>query len=51
MLLRDSPYQGDWSLEAVEELAEESRGEDPFGYRAEFIELVRQAKRIQDRSP
>ena len=43
MLLRDSPYKGTASFAAALELAQEGRGSDPEGYRAEFIELVRAA--------
>ena len=51
MLLRDSPYKGDSTLEAVEESAKESSGDDPYGYRAEFVELVGRARRIHDQLP
>ncbi len=40
MLLRDSPFKGQSSMEGVLELARTARGADPFGYRAEFINLV-----------
>ncbi len=43
MLLRDSPYKGTASFAAALELAQEGRGSDPEGYRAEFIELIRAA--------
>lgn len=42
-LLRHSEYIGDYSYEEVFSLARESRGEDRFGYRSEFLELVRLA--------
>lgn len=42
-LLRHSEYIGDYSYEEVLSLARESRGEDRFGYRSEFLELVRLA--------
>lgn len=44
MLLRDSEYKGDLAYEAILSLAKSSKGEDEFGYRAEFIELVDLAK-------
>jgi len=47
MLLRHSPYRGDWSFNTIAETASASRGGDPFGYRAEFVELVRSARKIQ----
>jgi len=40
MLLRDSPYKAKASWRQVAELAARHRGEDPDGYRAEFIRLV-----------
>jgi Ca-activated chloride channel family protein len=41
MLLRDSPYIGDWSYAQVTQLAEGSRGDDRQGYRSEFINLLK----------
>ncbi len=40
MLLRESEYAGDLTLNDVVGLAERSRGDDPRGYRGEFIRLV-----------
>ena len=40
MLLRDSEHAGDLTLNDVVRLAEEGKGEDPRGYRGEFIRLV-----------
>jgi Ca-activated chloride channel family protein len=40
MLLRDSEFKGDSSYERVLELALDGKGQDPFGYRTEFIQLV-----------
>ncbi len=40
MLLRDSEHSGALTLEEVIGLAEEGRGDDPRGYRGEFIRLV-----------
>ena len=40
MLLRDSPHAGDLTLDDVVKLAENGRGDDPRGYRGEFIRLV-----------
>jgi len=50
MLLRDSQYQGEANYQAVEEIAAASLGDDPHGYRAEFLELVRLARQIDSRS-
>ncbi|MEM8944589.1 MAG: von Willebrand factor type A domain-containing protein [Planctomycetota bacterium] len=44
MLLRHSPHQGITSYSAVEEIAQDGMGKDKHGYRAEFLQLVRQAK-------
>ncbi len=40
MLLRDSPHAGGFSPADVISLAERGRGDDPRGYRGEFIRLV-----------
>lgn len=44
MLLRDSEHKGNASYAQVLELAEDGRGEDREGYRAEFLDLVRAAE-------
>lgn len=46
MLLRHSQHQGHTSFSAVEEIANEGVGKDKHGYRAEFLQLVRQAKQF-----
>ncbi len=43
-LLRGAPYEENYSLDDVIGLAQTSRGDDPFGYRAEFLNLARLAK-------
>ena len=43
-LLRGGQYTGDFSYDDVIALAQSARGEDPFGYRTEFIGLVRLAQ-------
>ena len=40
LLLRDSEYKGDASYKSTIEQARAAKGEDPNGYRAEFIKLV-----------
>ena len=40
MLLRDSPFKADASWSDVVRLARAGRGDDPDGYRAEFVRLV-----------
>lgn len=44
MILRDSEYKGTGSLRQVLEWAQQGRGADVNGYRADFIELVRKAQ-------
>jgi len=44
MILRDSPYKGNATIDSVLELAEAGKGEDKQGYRAEFIELAKTAR-------
>ncbi|QDU54370.1 YfbK domain-containing protein [Aeoliella mucimassa] len=46
MLLRDSQFKGLANYDAVIEIAESSLGSDPTGDRAEFVELVRAAKKL-----
>ncbi len=46
MLLRDSAYSGNATYDAVSEIAAASVGEDEWGYRSEFLELVKQAKEL-----
>ena len=43
-LLRGGRYTGDYGYDDVLALAQRARGDDPFGYRAEFLNLVRLAK-------
>lgn len=47
MLLRDSPHKGDSTYRQVLELAADSEGKDPSGYRDEFIQLVKKAKSLE----
>ncbi len=44
MLLRDSEHKGDTTYEGILKLAEKGKGEDRFGYRAEFIRLVEKCR-------
>ena len=46
-LLKGGPYLGTFGFDAVIELANGAKGDDPFGYRAEFVNLVRLAKTTQ----
>jgi Ca-activated chloride channel homolog len=43
-ILRGSPHLKDFTFDDVITLAGSARGEDPFGYRAEFLNLARLAK-------
>jgi Ca-activated chloride channel family protein len=46
-LLRGGTHTGSLRYDDVIEAAQAARGEDRFGYRAEFIELVRRARKAQ----
>ncbi len=46
MKLRRSEYAGSWTYADVEKAAAEAVGSDPYGLRAEFIELVRKAAQL-----
>jgi Ca-activated chloride channel family protein len=46
MLLRGSPYRGNMTFKAVEEIAASSLGDDPGGHRAELLDLVRRAEQL-----
>jgi Ca-activated chloride channel family protein len=47
MLLRDSHYVGNATLDAVLEIATDGGRRDPHGYRAEFLDMVRRAKELR----
>jgi Ca-activated chloride channel family protein len=49
MLLRGSKYAGNATLAAVEEYAVSGLGDDPQGYRAEFVDLIRRARQLSSR--
>jgi Ca-activated chloride channel family protein len=46
-LLRNNKYLIDFDYDDVAELARQARGEDRFGYRAEFISLVELANSLK----
>jgi hypothetical protein len=48
MILRDSEYKGNGSLQQVIEWAQQGKGADVNGYRADFIELVRKARALKN---
>ena len=43
-LMKDGKYTGQWSLDDAFNLALANKGEDYYGYRGEFTQLIRQAK-------
>lgn len=43
-LVRQAPYVGAYTYDDVIKLGQSARGDDPFGYRAEFLNLARLAK-------
>lgn len=43
-LLKGGQYTGEYSYDDVIHLAQRTKGEDPYGYRTEFIQLIRKAK-------
>jgi Ca-activated chloride channel family protein len=47
MILRESPHKGRATYPAVMEWAEDGVGDDKSGYRQEFIELVKRAKKAE----
>ena len=50
MLLRDSEHKGESTCDLVLELARSGKGDDPHGYRGEFVKLVELAKSFRKRS-
>jgi Ca-activated chloride channel family protein len=47
MLLRDSTYKGSLTFDGVVEIAQQTLGDDPSGYRKEFLGLVRKAQTLK----
>jgi Ca-activated chloride channel family protein len=45
-LLRGDPYLKNFGFKDVIDLANGARGQDPFGYRTEFVQLVRSAESL-----
>ncbi|MDO6693619.1 VWA domain-containing protein [Aliiglaciecola sp. 3_MG-2023] len=46
-LLRNSKYTANLDFEKIIELANDNKGKDDYGYRAEFVSLVRMAKTLK----
>jgi Ca-activated chloride channel family protein len=51
MLLRDSEFKQNATLEDMLHLAEENKGKDEYGYRAEFIYLIQKFREIDKPLP
>jgi Ca-activated chloride channel family protein len=47
MLLRDSKFKAQSSFESVKSLAKNSMGDDNFGYRLEFVQMVEKARLLK----
>lgn len=45
-LLRDPKYLGEWGWDDAIALANDAKGDDPFGYRAEAVQLMRLAQSL-----
>lgn len=45
-ILKGGQYTGDYTYDDVIALAQAGKGPDPYGYRAEFIQMVRMAKSL-----
>ncbi len=48
-LLQDSPYLGEWGYDQAITLANGAKGDDPFGYRAEAVRLMRLSQSLSQR--
>lgn len=47
MILKSSQFKGEATLDWVLESAVENQGHDPYGFRAEFVDLVRRASALK----
>ena len=47
-ILRQNPYVADFSLQQVERIARDAKGDDENGYRSEFLQLVRLAGEFEE---
>ena len=47
-IIRNDPYTKEFSYDDVIKLAGPARGRDQFGYRSEFLSMVRLAKTARD---
>jgi Ca-activated chloride channel family protein len=49
MWLRDSPYKGRVTMEDIQQWARQGQGSDPYGYRQEFLDLLRRAESLRQK--
>ncbi|HYR91191.1 MAG TPA: von Willebrand factor type A domain-containing protein [Terriglobia bacterium] len=49
MILRDSPFKGNATMDSVLSVGEDSLGSDGAGYRREFLQLVQRARQLRGR--
>lgn len=47
MLLRDSPYKGETTFDMAIGLAQDGLQYDPYGYRADFVDVMKAAKKLK----
>ncbi len=47
-LLRGGQYTGSWGYQDAIKLASANKGEDPYGYRSELVQLIRKAEMAAD---
>jgi Ca-activated chloride channel homolog len=47
-LIKGVPYTQGYTFDDILTLAQSARGDDPFGYRAEFLNLIRLAKTVRE---
>jgi len=50
-LLRRNPYIEDFDFDRAIDIANDAKGKDEFGYRAEFVQLLRLAKVADKQKP
>ena len=50
-LLRHDPYIKDFDYDRAIDIANAAKGKDEFGYRAEFVQLLRAAKLADKQKP
>ena len=48
MILRDSKFKGQADFKMIEELTDKNLGDDKYGYRDEFISIVKLAKKLSE---